>query len=370
VVTVHVREAVKTLRPYRPGQTQEDLRRFGVESCVKLGSNENPLGPAPAVLEAIRRSAESVRLYPEPGVPRLRRALADHYRRPVEEILTGAGIDDLLDLTVRCLLDPGDNLVLAFPGFVRYEVAACLAGGTPKRIPGSPASPYAHDLDAMLAAVDSRTRMIVLVNPNNPTGSMFPRHDFERFLDRVPSGILTVLDEAYFEFVDDPEYADGLTYLGGEKPLLVFRTFSKIHSLAGLRVGFGVGPADLIAFLDRARLPFNVSVPAQEAAIAALASPDHVRRSRVLAHEETDFLSVALRERGWQVEPTWTNFVFARCPVPGSPLAEGLMRRGFILRPLTAFGLDDQWFRISHGTREQNQALLAALDAVTRALSP
>jgi histidinol-phosphate aminotransferase len=171
----------------------------------------------------------------------------------VEEILTGAGVDELLDLTVRCLR-PRRQSHHRLPGIRALRGDACLAGGTPKRIPGSAAKPYAHDLDAMLAAVDPRTRIIVLVNPNNPTGSMFPRREFERFLERVPPGILTVLDEAYFEFVEDPDYADGFTYLGGEKPLLVFRTFSKIL-LAGLRVGFGVGPADLIAFLDRAGCP-------------------------------------------------------------------------------------------------------------------
>jgi histidinol-phosphate aminotransferase len=216
----------------------------------------------------------------------------------------------------------------------------------------------------MLEAVDARTRMVVLVNPNNPTGSIFTRSELEAYLEHVSDDVLTILDEAYFEFVDDPEYPDGLDYLDCGKPILVFRTFSKIHSLAGIRIGFGIGPADLLGFLDRGRLPFNVNHVAQEAAIAALAETGHVRRSRELAREETRFLGQALQERGWEVEPTWTNFVFARSPVPGEPVAGGLMERGFILRPLTPFGLDDRFFRISHGTREQNESFLTALDAV------
>lgn len=362
---MHVRDAVKSLIPYRPGQTLEDLRSLGLESCLKLGSNENPLGPSPAVQEALRNSVAKVRLYPDPGAPRLRRALAHHYGRDEEEIIAGAGIDDLLDLTVRCLLDPGDNLVLAHPGFIRYEVAASAAGGGTHRIPGPPGAPYTHDLPAMLDAVDERTRVVVLVNPNNPTGSLFSRADFERYLENVPARILTILDEAYFEFVDTDEYADGFDYVKGDKPLLVFRTFSKIHSLAGLRVGFGVGPPDLVGYLDRARLPFNVSVLAQEAAIAALEDREHVRRSRDLARTETAFLSEELSRRGWKVEPTWTNFVFAEAPVGGGMLADKLLHRGFILRPLVSFGLSDRFFRVSHGTREQNQGFLAALDAVT-----
>jgi histidinol-phosphate aminotransferase len=279
-------------------------------------------------------------------------------------VIAGAGIDDLLDLTVRCLLEPGDNLVLAEPGFVRYRVAANAAGGDVKPVPGTPETPYAHDLEAMLAAIDDRTRLVVLVNPNNPTGSRFTRDALRDYLDRVPERVLTILDEAYFEFVDDPEYPDGMEHLDTGKPLLVFRTFSKCHSLAGIRIGYGVGPAELVGYLDRARLPFNVSQPAQAGALASLAGTDHLLRTRTLARAETAFLSAGLTERGWRVQPTWTNFVFAECPHPGAELADALLHRGFILRPLTSFGLPDRFFRVSHGTRDQDERFLAALDAV------
>jgi histidinol-phosphate aminotransferase len=363
---MHVRDAVKTLEPYRPGKTLEDVRRLGLDSVVKLGSNENPYGPAPEVMEAIRQAEPNVRLYPESGAPRLRRALAAFTGHPVENIVVGAGIDDLLDLTLRCILEPGDNIVIAFPGFIRYEVAARLSSGEVKRVNGRPDAPYAHDLDGMLRAIDARTRAVILVNPNNPTGSYFPKPEFERFLALVPEHVLTISDEAYFEFVREADQPNGFDYVNGSKPLLVFRTFSKIHSLAGLRVGYGVGPETLIAYLDRARLPFAVGVLAQEAAIAALGATDHVARSRSLAHAETQFLGEALKQRGWQVYPTQTNFVFAEAPRAGGPIAEGLLRRGFILRPLTNFGMGDRWFRVSHGTREQNEAFLVALDAVLR----
>src|SRR5262245_17715911 len=281
---MHVRDAVKTLEPYRPGKTLEDVRRLGLDSVVKLGSNENPYGPAPEVMAVIRQSEGNIRLYPEAGAPRLRRALADVSGHPPQHINTGAGIDELLDLTLRCILEPGDNIVIAFPGFIRYEVAAKLSGGNVRRVPGPPAAPYAHDLPAMLNAIDDRTRAVVLVNPNNPTGSFFQRSEFERFLAQVPESVLTILDETYYELVVDPDQANGFDYVNGAKPLLVFRTFSKIHSLAGLRVGYGVGSPEIIAFLDRARLPFSVGVLAQDAAIAALSTSEHVAKSRALSH--------------------------------------------------------------------------------------
>ena len=367
---MHIRETVKSLQPYRPGQTLQDLRRFGLTSCVKLGSNENPLPPSPRVMKAMAEALADVRLYPEPGAPRLRRALADHYGRPVEEAIAGGGIDELLDLVARCMLEPGDNLVMAHPGFVRYAVAAKSVGAEPRLVPGTAEAPYEHDLDGMLAAVDERTRLVVLVNPNNPTGSRFNRAALERFLERVPARVLTVLDEAYFEFVDEADHPDGLRYLDGDKPLLVFRTFSKIHSLAGLRVGFGFGPPELIGYLDRARLPFNVTSVAHAAALAAVGDEDHLRTSRALARSETAFLAGELTRRGWKLERTWTNFLFGLAPLGGETLSEGLMRRGFILRPLTAFGLEDHFFRVSHGTREQNLAFLVALDEVTREAAP
>ena len=363
---MHVRDAVKTLEPYRPGKTLEDVRRLGLDSVIKLGSNENPYGPAPPVMEVIRRAEPNIRLYPESGAPRLRRALAEFTGHPAEHIITGAGIDELLDLTLRCILEPGDNIVIAFPGFIRYEVAAKLSGGDVRRVPGPPNAPYTHDLTGMLNAIDGRTRAVIVVNPNNPTGSYFPKPELERFLADVPKDVLTILDEAYFEFVLDADQANGFDYVNGSKPLLVFRTFSKIHSLAGLRVGYGVGSPEVIAFLDRARLPFSVGVLAQDAAIAALGVSDHVARSRALAHSETQFLGEALKQRGWQVYPTQTNFVFAESPQAGGPIAEGLMHRGFILRPLTNFGMGDRFFRVSHGMREQNEAFLVALDAVLR----
>ena len=276
---MHVRDAIRGLAPYKPGRPLRDLERYGLTRGVKLGSNENPLGPSPRVLEAMRRAVEETRFYPEPGAPLLREAVAARFGRRPEEVIAGAGIDDLLDLTVRIMLDPGDDLVLAEPGFVRYVVAAGSAGGRAEKVPGSADAPYAHDLDAMLAAIGPRTRMVVLVNPNNPTGSMFGRAALERFLDRVPDHVLTILDEAYFEFVDDPDYPDGMTYLDRGKPLLVFRTFSKCHSLAAVRVGYGVGPAELVGYLDRARLPFNVNGVAQAAALAALDDDEHVARS-------------------------------------------------------------------------------------------
>jgi histidinol-phosphate aminotransferase len=361
---LHIRHAIQELTPYRPGAPLRELRRLGIRGGVKLGSNENPLGPAPEVLAAMTAALSEARLYPDPGAPELRAALARRHGRSLAETIAGAGVDDLLDLTVRCILDPDDDLVLAHPGFIRYAVAARSAGGRVTSVPGSPRAPYRHDPEAMLDAMGSRTRIVVLVNPNNPTGSAMTRAELEYFLDRVPDRVLTILDEAYIEFVDDPEHPDGLTYLDRGKPLLVFRTFSKIHSLAGIRIGYGFGPPGLIEHLDRARLPFNVSVIAQAAALAALQAGEHVQRSRALARTETAFLAAELTARGWAVEPTAANFVFARAPVPGDALARGLLEQGFILRPLTSFGLEDRCFRVSHGTREQNLAFLRALDAL------
>jgi histidinol-phosphate aminotransferase len=176
--------------------------------------------------------------------------------------------------------------------------------------------------------------------------------------------VLTILDEAYFEFVDAPDAPDGMNYLNGDKPLLVFRTFSKCHALAGLRVGFGIGSADLVDYLDRARLPFNVNVVAEAAAVAALEDDEHIRRTRELARSETAFMARGLQEQGWEVYPSQTNFVFAKAPVEGEPLTQALLRQGIIVRPLTAFGLPPEYFRISHGTRAQNERFLAVASRI------
>ena len=357
---MHIRQAIKDLRPYKPGRPLRDLEQLGIEEGIKLGSNENPLGPSPQVLEAMRRALSNARLYPEPGAPVLREALAAHYGVAPERVIAGAGIDDLIDLTVRVMLDPGDDLVLADPGFVRYAVAAGCADGRAQAVPGRSDRPFEHHLDAMLEAVGPRTRIVALVNPNNPTGSFFTAGQLDAFLSRVPEGVLTILDEAYFEFAYDSAYPNGLDYLDRGKSVLVFRTFSKCHALAGLRVGFGVGPADLIGYLDRARLPFNINVVAEAAALAALEDTDYIERTRQLARSETAFLAAGLKEQGWEVHPTQTNFVFCKAPVDGERLAQSLLRQGIILRPLTAFGLPAEYFRVSHGTREQNRRFLAA----------
>jgi len=354
-----VRPEIQRLTPYVPGKPIEELEReLGISGAIKLASNENPLGPSPLAIAAMNAAAHSVNRYPDGSSYYLREALAAHWNAPTEWIAVGSGSNDLIDVLCRIHLGPGDEAVMSFPSFIMFPIAVRVAGGTLVQVPGRD---LFHDPDAMLRAVTSRTKLVYFSNPDNPTGTIVRRRPLDDYFRRVPDHVLTILDEAYFEYLTDSEYPNGLDYLRRGKRVAVLRTFSKVYALAGLRIGYGFFPEDLATLVHRVRLPFNVSSVAQAAARASLEDIGQVARSRALNDEGIALFQREMPRLGIELTPTWANFVLAKFPGSAIEAARTLERHGVIIRPLPSFGLPAEFARISVGTRLENERLIETL---------
>jgi histidinol-phosphate aminotransferase len=361
--------AVRGIVPYEPGKPVEEVQReLGLQRVVKLASNEGPFGPLPEALDALAAAAPELNRYPDGGGFRLRHALAERHGVRFEEVALGAGADGVVDCLAQVSLDPGDEIVCGWPSFPSYVIGARKLGADPKT---TPLRDGRYDLDAILGAVTSRTKLVYVCHPNNPTGTMNTRAELDDYFDRVPDHVLTVLDQAYFEYVDQPDYADGIEeYLKRGRRVVVLRTFSKIFGLAGLRVGYGVAPAEVVTAIGKVRRAFDITAPAQVAALASLAAPGakaELERRRQLNAEGRPIVEEALREHGFDpVGPAVANFVFAEVGEDSRPLFEQLLQEGVIVRPTAGFG-SPGGIRVTVGTPEENAFFRAALG---RVLSP
>jgi histidinol-phosphate aminotransferase len=353
------RAALGAIVPYEPGKPIEEVQReLGLDRVVKLASNEGPFGPFPAALEALERLARELNRYPDGGAYALRAALADRHDVRFEEIAIGAGADGLVDALSQAVLEPGDGVVLGWPSFPSYAIYATKLGADVRRIP---LREHRYDLDALLDAIDGRTKLVYLCHPNNPTGTMNTRAELDRFLDQVPGHVLTVLDQAYFEYVDDPDYADGIEeYFRAGRRVAVLRTFSKIYGLAGLRVGYGVAPEEVVTAISKTRRAFDVTAPAQVAALASLDGADELERRRRLNARGVVELERTLRAHGFDPPPGVGNFLYAAVGEDARSLFEELLRLGVIVRPLHGFGAPDA-IRVTVGTPEENAIFGEAL---------
>lgn len=352
---------IEALMPYEGGKPIEELaRELGITDAIKLASNENALGPSPRALEAARRllSNGDAHRYPDGAAYALRARLADHHGVGMDEILLGCGSNELLDLAVRTFCTPEHHIVFGEPAFVVYRIAA-LASGVP--FSAVPLRNLVHDLPAMAAAVEPRTRVMFVANPNNPTGTHAGRAAVEQLLREVPPEVIVVMDEAYFEYADAPDYPDCLKLRQLRERLLVCRTFSKIYGLAGLRVGYAIGPAPLIDYMNRVRAPFNVNSVAQAAAVAALDDRDHIETSRHLNAQERERVTAELSARGLQVAPSQANFVLVDVGRPARAIYDALLRKGVIVRP---FAVLPTSLRVTLGAARENQRFLDALSEV------
>lgn len=363
IVSVSPRSAIAQLNTYVPGKPIEEVKReLGLSDVIKLASNENPLGPSPRALEALQRAAAEVHLYPDSHSADLRAALAAHYNVAAEQVVVGNGSDEVIRLLAECYLEPGDEIVVARPTFSVYAHAARLMGAKVIEVPF-----YNQEMDlrGMIAATTSRTKMIFICNPNNPTGTMVEAKDMFAFFERVPPGVLVVVDEAYAEYVDHPMYPRSMAWVAMGKDVVVLRTFSKIYGLAGLRIGYGIGRADLIAPLLAARDPFSVNRLAQAAGVAALQDGAFVQRSRGLNAEGKKYLYGELQRLQIAYLETQSNFILMNVGRPGKQVFEAMLRRGVIVRPGDSFGLKTH-IRITVGTMEQNRRCALALEEALR----
>jgi histidinol-phosphate aminotransferase len=356
-----VRRALTYVTPYIPGKPIAEVQReLGIKNVVKLASNENPLGASPKAMRAYRAAEKDAWLYPEGTSPLLRRALEKHHRLPAGSIVVGNGSDEVMRLLCELLLESGDEAVCSETGFIRFRQSSALMGARVVRVPERD---YHHDLRAMAEAVGPRTKLLFIASPNNPTGSYSTADEVEKLLAAVPRRVIVILDEAYYHFArSKPDYPESLPGLAEKHPnLVVLRTFSKAHGLAGLRVGYGAAHPALVSWIDRIRMPFNVALPSQAAAEAALGDDGFVKRSVALVEKERARLFRALFDCGLQVWPSSANFLMAaHHRLAGRELFERLLRKGVIIRPLGEYGLEHH-VRISVGSAEQNNVLLDAL---------
>jgi histidinol-phosphate aminotransferase len=363
-----LRPAIAQLVPYEPGKPVEEVQReLGLERVVKLASNEGQFGPFPAALEAIERGARELNRYPDGGAYRLRVALAEKHGVAPENIALAAGADAVIMYLSLAALDPGDEIVCGWPSFPSYVLDAIKLGATPKRVPLTDGR---YDVERLLAAVSKRTKIAYLCNPNNPTGTMIGRADVDAWFERVPAHVLTVLDEAYHEYVGDADYPDGVEeHFKAGRRVLVLRTFSKIYGLAGLRIGYGIGPTTVVDAIKRVRNAFDINQTAQDAALASLAGAEEIARRRALTAEGRAQLVEACAELGLPVaSPPVANFLFAEVGEDAGPVFEALLREGVIVRPLAPFGAPGA-IRVTVGTAEENELFSAALRRVL-ALAP
>jgi histidinol-phosphate aminotransferase len=368
-----VRSAISKLVPYEPGKPVEEVQReLGLDRVVKLASNEGQFGPFPSAREALERGIAELNRYPDGGSFRLRHALAEKHGVGPEQVALAAGADAVIMYLSIAALDPGDEIVCGWPSFPSYVLDAVKLGAVARQVP---LDDYRYDPEAMLGEITPRTKLVYLCNPNNPTGTMISRAAIDAYFERVPDHVLTVLDEAYFEYVDDPDYPDGLEeYLKRDgRRVLVLRTFSKIYGLAGLRVGYGVGPADVVEAIGKVRNAFDVSQPGQDAALASLGDePELARRRDATAAGRSQLVEGLAGLPVAVASPAVPNFIFLDVGADTRALFQALLHEGVIVRPLAPFGAPSA-VRVTVGTDEENQAFLDAfarvVEGVTQPLS-
>ena len=359
-MTVRVPDRLRRIGTYIPGTPIEEVeRQLGIREAIKLASNENPLGPSPRAVSAIAEAAGRAHRYPDGSGRALRQALAAHLDVAPEQIVLGNGSTELVEILAKAFLADGQGAVVANPAFIMYQIAVRVVGAPITLVP---LRDYRHDLQAMAAACGARTALVYIGNPNNPTGTYVTGEELEAYFERLPSHVLTVIDEAYMDYVEPEDCADGLAALKAGKELVVLRTFSKIHGLAGIRIGYGVASQEVARAIETARSPFNTSSLAQAAALAALSDHEHRERSRRQNAHELRFLVAELSRRGIPPVPSVANFVLIRTALGGEELYQRLLRRGVIVRPMEAYGFPDG-VRVSIGTHPENLRFLEALDA-------
>jgi histidinol-phosphate aminotransferase len=349
---------------YEPGKPiDETARELGLqaEDIIKLASNENPLGPSPKAIAAMREALSQSHIYPDGGGYRLRTAIAEKFDLDRENVILGNGSNEIIELLCHSFLNRDAELIAAEHAFVVYKLMATLFGAKYVQVadPG-----FIHDLEGMAAAITENTRLVFIANPNNPTGTMVGQEALDRFMDCLPPHVIAVFDEAYYEFLDDAP--DTIKYLREGRNVCILRTCSKIHGLAALRVGYGLAPKAIATILQKARQPFNVNAIAQVGALAALTDDEHMNKTKALNAEGLAFYHRAFAERGLEFVPSVANFILVKVG-DGDGLFKKMLQRGIILRAMSSYKLPE-WARISVGTMPQNIRCMEVMDEVMKDL--
>lgn len=356
-----VTKEIASLVPYPPGKPLEELEReLGISGAVKLASNENPLGPSPKAIAALREMLPNIHRYPDGSGYYLKRALAEKLNVRMEQIVLGNGSNEIIELAVRTFLQPGMEAVFSNPTFLVYSKVVQGGGGAVTQVP---LKNYRHDLSGLRTAVSEKTRLLFIDNPNNPTGTLTSTSDLKAFLSDIPEEVVVIMDEAYIDFVRSGDLLDPVEIMEGGRPVIFLRTFSKAYGLAGLRVGFGLAHQELVDYMDRVRQPFNVNKLAQAGALAALEDDDFYRKTLQVTWDGLEWLSNEVKAMGLKPFPTETNFMMIEIGCSAKEVSDKLLHEGVIARSLSSYGLD-RVLRINAGLPEENRRFVDALKKV------
>ncbi|MBN2468667.1 MAG: histidinol-phosphate transaminase [Deltaproteobacteria bacterium] len=354
-------EGIKNITPYIAGKPLEELEReYGITGAVKLASNENPLGPSPKAIEALLNHLHSIHRYPDANSYKLKQMLAEKFDVPPDAILPANGSNEIIELVLKTFLRPGGEVIVPEPSFSLYTKFTQALDGVPIK---APLKEFSVDLEAMKEKIGPRTRIVIINNPNNPTGTIVRKTAFEQFIRSIPENIVIIVDEAYGEFVTDPDFPQGHHYLTDKPWVITMKTFSKAYGLAGLRIGYGIAAPEIMHYLNRVRQPFNVNLLAQVAACAALTDHDHVIKTLRTVNDGLHYFYQNLKQRNIEFIPTQANYLMIRVGKNSDTVYEALLKEGVIVRSLTSFGFHD-YIRVSVGTPSENQRFIASLDKV------
>jgi len=361
-LTVEYRESIEPMKPYVPGRPIEDVQReFGLANVVKLASNENPLGCSPKARDAVIESLTESGYYPDGNCTKLRAYLSVFLGVAPGELVFGCGADEIIAMAGKVFVNPGDECITAAETFSQYKASTLSMGGV---MVYAPMKNNTYDLDAILQRITDKTRVIFLANPNNPTGTMFTQAEQLAFLEKVPSRVFVMIDEAYSEFVSDPSYPQTLPLLKKYKNIMLVKTFSKVYGLASLRIGYGIADESIIKLFEKIRPPFNVTIQGQAAALAALQDREFVQSSYKNNLEAMDYYYHEMDSMGLSYIPSQTNFVTTDTGRDSREVFQALMKKGYIVRPCYIFGMGNTWIRVTMGTLEQMKGFVKALKEV------
>jgi histidinol-phosphate aminotransferase len=353
---------VATVKPYVPGKPIEELKReLGIEEIEKLASNENPIGPSPKAMEAIRKEVENIHLYPEANVTVLKEKLAEKYNLSTENIVVGNGGEELLKMIAEVFINPGDEAIMADPSFDKYSTEVCFMGGVAVKIP---LKNYKHDFEAFIQRINDNTKMIFVCNPNNPTGNIMPKEDIDYLIKNAPKDIVIVLDEAYYDYaIKNTDYPESLEILRNRPNTIILRTFSKVSGIAAVRVGYLLTSKEISAAINKIKLTFSVNRLAQVAAVAALEDQEHIDNTVKLNYESLDMMEKYFEDKNFEYIKSNANFVFVNVNEDSRMVFNALLKKGIIIRPGYLWGWDN-WLRVSTGTIGQTEKFIKRLDEV------